>query len=120
MRDDWIEKVIMTSYPRSGNTLLRSHLEKLTRIWTGSDCDPKRELNKCLMDMGLRGEGEVDESVWIVKTHYPERVGRYEFYANKCIVIVRNPLDCIISLFHMVGTISHNQSINPQVLEQVM
>ena len=33
------EKIVLTSYPRSGNTLIRTYLEKLTRIYTGSDCD---------------------------------------------------------------------------------
>jgi hypothetical protein len=47
---------MFTSYPRSGNTLLRSYLEKLTMILTGSDCELKRKLNKQLMDLGLDGE----------------------------------------------------------------
>ena len=98
----------MTSYPRSGNTLLRSYLEKLTKVYTGSDCDLRRPLNMQLKEMGLQGEGQLDDSVWIVKTHYPERIGREPFATNKCIVIVRNPLDAIFSLFNMVGTISHN------------
>jgi hypothetical protein len=41
-----IEKVLLTSYPRSGNTLSRKYLETLTRIVTGSDCDTRRPLNK--------------------------------------------------------------------------
>jgi len=41
-----IEKIILTSYPRSGNTLLRTYLEKITRVLTGSDCDIKRPLNR--------------------------------------------------------------------------
>jgi hypothetical protein len=27
------------------------------------------------MEMGLEGEGMIDDSVWIIKTHYPERIG---------------------------------------------
>jgi hypothetical protein len=34
-----VEKVLLTSYPRSGNTLIRSYFEKITKIYTGSDCD---------------------------------------------------------------------------------
>jgi hypothetical protein len=41
-----IEKIILTSYPRCGNTLLRTYLEQLTRIYTGSDCDLRRPMNK--------------------------------------------------------------------------
>ena len=67
------EKILLTSYPRSGNTLIRTYLEKLTRIYTGSDCDVRRPLNKQLQDMGLAGEGHInnDDSVWITKTHFP-------------------------------------------------
>ena len=41
-----IEKILLTSYPRSGNTLIRTYLEKITRILTGSDCDIRRPLNR--------------------------------------------------------------------------
>ena len=114
------EKVILTSYPRSGNTLLRTYLEKITGVHTGSDCDLRRPLNMQLKKMGLAGEGTLDSKVWVVKTHYPERIGRVKFNANKCIVIVRNPLDSIFSLFNMVGTTSHNASLSAQVLEQAL
>ena len=70
--------------------------------------------------MGLQGEGTLDESVWVVKTHYPERIGRVPFATNKCIVIVRNPLDSIFSLFNMVGTISHNQNLEPEVIQRAV
>jgi hypothetical protein len=39
--------------------------------------------------MGLKGEGVVDDSVWIVKSHFPERNGHSVFKANKCLLIVR-------------------------------
>ena len=106
------EKIVLTSYPRSGNTLIRTYLEKLTRIYTGSDCDVRRPLNKQLQDMGMAGEGQIDDRVWIVKSHYPERIGRAKFAANKCIIIVRNPLDSIFSLFNMVATTTHSESIS--------
>lgn len=52
-----LEKIILTSYPRCGNTLLRTYLEQLTNIYTGSDCDLRRPMNKQLKDMGMQGEG---------------------------------------------------------------
>ena len=70
--------------------------------------------------MGFEGEGYLDESVWIVKSHYPERVGRCVFEAQKAIIIVRNPLDCIFSLFNMVGTLSHNASLPEKVIKYAM
>lgn len=62
--------------------------------------------------MGMNGEGKLDNSVWIAKTHYPERIGCDRVRATKCIVIVRNPLDAIFSLFNMIGTTSHNESLS--------
>ena len=36
----------LASYPRSGNTLIRTFIEKITGVYTGSDCDLKRNLNR--------------------------------------------------------------------------
>jgi hypothetical protein len=54
------DTVVMTSYPRSGNTLLRTLLEKVMGVVTGSDCNSALVLNKELMELGLIGEGLVD------------------------------------------------------------
>lgn len=104
----------MSSYPRSGNTLLRAYLERMMGLVTGSDCDITKKLNLQLMDMGLNGEGLVDKRVWVVKTHYPERYGKTKFAAERCILLVRSPLDCVTSLFHMVCSGSHDRSIANQ------
>ena len=108
----------MASYPRSGNTLLRAYLEKIMGLTSGSDCDILKKLNKDLMLMGLAGEGLVDKRVWIVKTHYPERYGKTKFYAERVLLLVRNPLDCMTSLFNMVCTGSHNRSITDNDFEK--
>jgi hypothetical protein len=42
---DDFDTVVMTSYPRSGNTLLRAQLERTMGIVTGSDCDITKKLN---------------------------------------------------------------------------
>ena len=105
------DTTIMVSFPRSGNTLLRAYLEKIMGLTSGSDCDITKKLNKDLMLMGLAGEGLVDKRVWVVKTHYPERYGKTKFYAERAILLVRNPMDCITSLYNMVATGSHNRSI---------
>lgn len=39
------DSVIIGSYPRSGNTLLRAYLEKISGLVTGSDCDITKKLN---------------------------------------------------------------------------
>ena len=105
------DTTIMVSFPRSGNTFLRAYLEKIMGLTSGSDCDITKKLNKDLMLMGLAGEGLVDKRVWVVKTHYPERYGKTKFYAERAILLVRNPMDCITSLYNMVATGSHNRSI---------
>ena len=112
------EKVILTSYPRSGNTLLRKYLEDITGVITGSDCDLRRKLNSDLVEMGMRGEGKTDYKVWAIKSHYPERFGATLFKANKCILLVRNPLDSIISLYNMIATGSHNYSMTDEDFEK--
>ena len=68
--ENQVEKVIVTSYPRSGNTLCREYIETLTRTVIGSDI-------KCpmLSELGLKGELVMDNRVWIVKSHFPERKG---------------------------------------------
>lgn len=109
---DDLDTVVMSSYPRSGNTLLRAQLERIMGLVTGSDCDITKKLNLALMDMGLAGEGLVDKRVWVVKTHYPERYGKTRFGSERAILLVRSPLDCMTSLFNMVCSGSHDLSIH--------
>ncbi len=105
------DKVALASYPRSGNSLLRRHLENMTNIITGSDSDPERFLIKALTRMGFQGEGIVDSSVWITKTHFPERMGYAKLLCRRAILLVRNPFDCIASYFNMVLTQTHTESV---------
>lgn len=88
-------------------------METLTGVLTGSDCSPFRKLNKDLLEMGLKAEGIFDDRVWMVKSHHPERAGSDMLDAHKCVLVVRNPLDAIMSLFHMVATGTHNCSVHP-------
>lgn len=60
----------------------------------------------------MLGEGETGAKTWVVKTHYPERPEKVEIKAQKVILLVRNPMDAIISLFHMNATTTHNHSIS--------
>ena len=51
---------LLASYPRSGNTLLRTLLERISGCVTGSDTRPDRTLSKSLaLDHDLVGEGLV-------------------------------------------------------------
>ncbi|KAF1780864.1 P-loop containing nucleoside triphosphate hydrolase [Phytophthora cactorum] len=81
------ERIAIVSYPRCGNSLMRGLLEKVTGVYTGCDTRPDRSLSKELQQYGMKGEGVVDESVWFVKTHFPERVGYKGFPVKKAILV---------------------------------
>ncbi len=109
-------RVVLVSYPRSGNSLLRQLLEKRTGLYTGSDNRPNRALALNLIEMGgYFGEGIADESVWVTKSHYPERVGYLPIKATAVVCVVRNPFDAIFSYFHMGMTNTHNQTLSTEV-----
>lgn len=106
------QHIAIVSYPRSGNSLMRGLLEKITGVYTGCDTRPDRTLSQQLQEFGMKGEGVVDDSVWFVKTHYPERVGYKPLTVQKAILVVRNPWDAIDSYFNMTLTNSHNKSLH--------
>jgi len=106
-----VRHIALVSYPRSGNSLLRSLLEASTGVLTGSDALPEARLSRQLQQAGLRGEGVCDHRVWLVKSHWPERRGASAFAAHAAILVVRSPFDCIDSYFNMVLTASHNASV---------
>ena len=110
--------VALASYPRSGNTLLRSLLEQRVHTLTGSDArldHNNMPLARKLRSFGLRGEGICDDSVWLVKTHFPERSGSAfsPLHVVGAVVLVRNPCDTIDSLWNMRRTRSHTRSVWP-------
>lgn len=98
---------------------MRKYFEEISRIKTGSDSNRTKKLVKDLVDSGFTGEGESDDKVWIVKTHFPDRFGPKKFQPQKCVLVVRNPFDAVLSLFNMVGTTTHNESIAEDEFEKV-
>lgn len=106
-------RILLSSYPRSGNSYLRSLLEGSTGIITGSDNRPNRNLSASLIRFGYQGEGVVDQSVWLIKSHYPERFGYARFDVSKTILLVRNPFDTIASYFNMAFTNTHDKELHP-------
>ena len=64
-----------------------------------------------------KGEGVTDESVWVIKSHYPERLGYVRFEVSRVIVVIRNPYDALLSYFHMGMTNTHSNSLTPSVCE---
>jgi hypothetical protein len=100
---------LLVSYPRSGNTLLRSLLESITGVVTGSDTRPDRTLSLALAERhDLVGEGVISPSQTpLVKTHWPERIGYRAFTAHRAILLVRNPFDAIDSYWNLNVTNTH-------------
>ena len=113
------EKVLVVSYPRSGNSLMRSILETDTGIITGSDSRTNRTLSAALLRCGFAGEGVVDDSVWIVKSHYPERMGYISFPTRRVILVVRNVFDSMESYFHMGMTNTHDKRLSDPSLQRL-
>ena len=59
---------------------------------------------------GLKGEHIVDDTVWVVKSHSPWIMPESQlFSANKVIVVVRNPLDAILSFLNLCSLSNHTQ-----------
>ena len=110
---------LLISYPRSGNTLLRTLLERTTGIVTGSDTRPDRTLSKALAEAhNLVGEGLVQRNkTCFVKTHWPERVGCQVFEGHRAILIVRNPFDAIDSYWNLNVTNTHTETVTDDVYD---
>jgi hypothetical protein len=109
---------LLVSYPRSGNTLLRSLLEGITGIVTSSDTRPDRALSQALAEQhGLVGEGLCRPP--LCKTHWPERIGCQQFEARRAILVVRNPFDAIVdSYWNLNVTNTHTEKVTDEVYEQ--
>ena len=138
--------VLLASYPRSGNTLLRTLLERTTAVVTGSDTRPDRTLSKSLaMQYDLVGEGLVgnscctitserskqsslylqnllqtayDPSLTIVKTHFPERKGWKPVKSDRVVLLIRNPYDAIDSYWNLCCTNTHTRSLDEAVYKK--
>ena len=110
---------VLVAYPRSGTTLLRCLLERSLGVFTGSDTSPRKRLGEELRRMGLAGEGVVDGSVLLVKSHFPERRGVAEFAASRVVLLVRSPFSAVDSLFNLYLTRSHMHSVRDAVYDRL-
>ena len=136
----------LASYPRSGNTLLRSLLETVTGFATSSDTRPDRNLSIALAEkppyfvgeglapQGNRSTTQHEQSKFaflppqmdgrllaappICKTHWPERVGCHAYDCDRVVLLVRNPFDAADSYWHMNLTNTHTEKVQPHVTEE--
>ena len=113
------EQVILPSFHRCGNTLVRELIEGVTNTITGSDDNhnnfinnPNGEDNMPDVYLNFKGSNIIDDSVWSYKTHYPLRKSHFIFKFSKIILITRNIFDVLDSLFNLYVTNSHTNSID--------
>ena len=109
-------KVLLASYPRSGNTMTRTLITSVTSIHTGSDSLPTRTLSWALsVRHNLPGEGVTDSRVEVVKTHWPERRGWWAGEGDRVILVVRNFYDAVESYWHMCMSNTHEKRCAEEV-----
>jgi Sulfotransferase domain len=113
--------ILLASYPRSGNTLVRSLWEAVTNVVTGSDTRPDLPLAQ---QLDFCGEGSTTPSqkpraaasLFLCKTHWPERRGYAAMNdASAVILLVRNPYDAIDSYWNMNATCTHTETVTDAV-----
>jgi hypothetical protein len=104
--------VFIASLMRSGNTYTRKMFEQVTGVCTGSNFPNNTSWDAALLIMGFKGQQHVDDQVWGQKTHHPYMYpfGPLPQSASKAIVIARNPLDVIVSLFQFSLTGTQNKT----------
>ena len=103
----------LASYPRSGNSLMRTMYEHTSLRVTGSD------MQGGLAKHDLVGEMSVGcDKVQFVKTHFPERRGNPQFRCCRAVLLVRNPFDAIESFYNLMMTGTHTQNISQEIREK--
>lgn len=108
--------ILIQSFLRSGNTMLRVVIENTTSVFTGDDIYFTPEQLSGIGDTPLScyglGNESVIENIGIVKSHYPfSNYPQNQFKTQGIVLAIRNPFDCIESFFHFVGSESHNEYI---------
>jgi len=105
---------ILTSYPRSGNSLTRALLEYSTGIYTGS-----YYLDKHLLANGYRGETVTEKGkVLFFKSHHPSLVEDPLPPFDKVVQLIRNPFEAIWSYFEFLATKNHENMVPMEILEE--
>jgi hypothetical protein len=92
---------------------LRKYLENLTGVATGSDQNMFFQMNLALQFCGFKGEGIIDDRIWISKSHFPITFPFEMPYKTQLVICcVRNPIDAFVSTFHLMSTMAHNVTAN--------
>jgi len=101
--------ILLASFPRSGNSLLRLLVEKATGTWTGSIYKDSR-----LTKSGFKGEFSQDpKEVVFVKSHQPlsrEDLNPLKPNISGVILMVRNPFPVVVSFVHYLRSGAHDKN----------
>ena len=69
------------------------------------------------------GEGHAaNDNVWVTKTHHPNEFPKDMVYlpdANRQIFLMRNPVDCFVSLWYLVHIRSHSMTCTNNLKEEL-
>lgn len=108
--------ICIVSFPRSGNTMIRTIYENITQTYTGDDMIIKYD-NDGDINLGSYGLGKNNSinNVFLIKTHYPNfSFPLNEFKCQGAILIVRNPFDVFDSYFEMAMTDTHHLKLSEE------
>ena len=101
--------ISFNSYPRCGNSLIRTVLQQVTGISSGSDTNVALS---CLLQNDFKAEEHTGDSVMVVRSHYPMQLSILPPYkANKILIAVRNPFDCFVSWLHLEYVRDHETKL---------
>lgn len=107
--------VLLSTFPGSGNTWVRSIISEASRIWTGSVFNDVQ-----LILNGFDGEA-IDPyrrgftQVSVIKSHYPALEVHHPMEYNMtthAIVVMRNPFHCMLSYFRLEATDNHTGEVD--------
>lgn len=115
-------RALLVSLPGSGNTWVRTMLERVTGVCTGSlSCDPSLRVR------GMCGENVVSPLLLVVKSHSHEVVWSLPsekeskeeatFYVDAVIFVHRDPYAAIVAERHRAASDQHRYSVktNPHI-----
>jgi len=86
--------------------MVRNLVQKVTGFYSGADF-VDNSIHKYDDDAGgFAGEGVFDDTVHIVKTHWPNRPGK-PYDCSRAVVLIRNPFDSLYSWWKFRATQSH-------------
>jgi hypothetical protein len=78
---------------------------------TGSNYTIFPTINFALTVQGFKGENHNDDKVQVLKTHFPYILPFATVMpASRTVLLVRNPLDIIVSQWMMSTTMTHNKT----------